>query len=92
MSGTTRQKENTGGEPDYARLVQSSLSREWTTPRYLAQLSSLMAGDFLVIDPEGGIDPTRPPELKAVAKGDVTQPLTRTAACVPEETLQAIQK
>lgn len=92
MSGTTRQKENTGGEPDYARMVQSSLSREWTTPRYLAQLSSLMAGDFLVIDPEGGIDPTRPPELKAVAKGDVTQPLTRTAACVPEETLQAIQK
>jgi hypothetical protein len=91
MSGTTRQKQDTDGDPDYARMFQSSLAREWTDSRYVAQLSSLMAGDFLVIDPEGGIDPTRPPELKAAAKGDVTQPLARTAASVPEETLRAIQ-
>ena len=90
MPGTTRQKQDTDGEPDYGRMFQSSLAREWTEIRYVAQLSSLMAGDFLVIDPEGGIDPTRPPELKAVAKGDA-QPLARTAASVPEESLRAIQ-
>ena len=91
MSGSTRQNSNPESEPDYGRMFESSLAREWTNPRYVAQLSSLLAGDFLVLDPEGGIDPTRPPELKAVAKGDVTQPLKRTVACVPEETLQAIQ-
>lgn len=91
MSGTTRQKADSESEPDYGRMFQSSLARQWTDPRYVAHLSSLMAGDFLVLDPEGGMDPTRPPELKALAKGDVTQPLTRTAACVPEETLRAIQ-
>jgi hypothetical protein len=91
MSGSALQKRDTGGEPDHVRMFGSALWREWTDSRYVAQISSLMAGDFLVIDPEGGIDPTRPPELKAVAKGDVTQPLTRTAASVPEETLRAIQ-
>jgi hypothetical protein len=90
MAGTTRQKEQTEGEPDYARLFQSSLARSWTDERYVSHLSSLMAGDFLVFDPEGGIDPTRPPEIKALAKGEVT-PLTRGANSVPEETLRAIQ-
>jgi len=92
MSGTTKQKANSEGEPDYGRMLQSTLARYWTDPRYVAQLSSLMAGDFLVLDPVGGIDPTRPPELKAFAKGEATQPLTRTTACVPEETLSTIQK
>jgi len=87
MSGSTRQKANSDGEPDYGRMFGSSLARSWTDPRYVAQLSSLMAGDFLVLDPEGAMDPTRPPELKSVA----TQPLTRTPACVPEETLRVIE-
>lgn len=90
MAGTTRSKEQTGGAPDYGRLLGSSLARSWTDPRYTAQLSSLMAGDFLVFDPEGGIDPARPPEWKAAATGD-TKPLPRTGASVPEETLRAIQ-
>jgi hypothetical protein len=91
MSGTTRQKADSEGEPDYARMFQSSLARNWTDPRYVAHLSSLMAGDFMVFDPAGGIDPARPPELKAVATSEVVQPLPRTAASVPEATLRAIQ-
>lgn len=87
MAGTTRQKEGKEDEPDYGRMFQSSLAREWTEPRYGMQLSSLMAGDFLVTDPEGALNPGLPPELKAVA----ANPLTRTAASVPEETLRAIQ-
>ncbi|GAA5480183.1 hypothetical protein [Haloferula helveola] len=87
MSGTTRQKRTSDGDPDYGRMFGSSLARSWTQPRYVAHLSSLMAGDFLVLDPEGGIDPTRPPELKGAGAG----PLSRTGACVPEETLRAIQ-
>lgn len=91
MSGTTRQKQDTGtgGEPDYGRMFGSMLSRQWTQPRYVEQLSSLLAGDFLVIDPDGGIDPTLPPELKALPNAG--KPLARTAASVPEETLEAIQ-
>ncbi len=92
MSGSTRTKANPDDKPDYGRMFGSSLARNWTEPRYVAHLSSLMAGDFLVLDPEGGIDPTRPPELKAAAKGEVTRPLTRTAACVPEEALRSIQQ
>lgn len=92
MTGSTRKKTNSDGTPDYARMFQSTLARSWTKPRYSAQLSSLMTGDFLVFDPEGGIDPSRPPELKAFFKGDVPQPLARNAASVPEETLRAIQE
>ncbi len=88
MSGTTQQKQDTEGGPDYGRLFQSTLSRQWTQPRYVEQLSSLLAGDFLVLDPEGGIDPTLPPELKAMA---AAQPLARAAASLPKETLRAIQ-
>ncbi len=90
MSGTTRQKEETDGEPDYGRMFDSNLAKPWTEPRYVEQLSSLLAGDFLVLDPEGGIDPTLPPELKAL--GGSNTPLARTAASVPEETLRAIQE
>jgi len=90
MSGTTRQKQDADGEPDYGRMFQSMLARQWTKPRYVAQLSSLLAGDFLVTDPEGGINPTLPPELKAQAA--TPPPLARTAASVPEDTLRAIQE
>jgi tetratricopeptide (TPR) repeat protein len=91
MTGTSRKKEQSDGTPDYTRMFQSTLAREWTQSRYVAQLSSLMAGDFLIIDPEGGIVPSRPPELKAATKGEVSKPLTRDGASVPEETLTAIQ-
>lgn len=90
MAGSTRQKEKTDGAPDYGRLLGSILARGWTEPRYVEQLSSLLAGDFLVIDPEGGINPSLPPELKALTT--TQKPLARTAASVPEETLRGIQE
>ncbi|HEX5790535.1 MAG TPA: hypothetical protein VFY13_05245 [Luteolibacter sp.] len=77
--------------PDFTRSFQSFLAREWTYPRYLSQLTSLAIGEFLVIDPEAGIDPARPPELKAAAKGGEVQPLKRDSSCVPDEVLRAIQ-
>jgi len=89
MSGTTRQKANEDGEPDYGRMFGSMLARQWTNTRYVTQLASLFAGDFLVIDPKGGIDPTLPPELKAQPGNP--KALARTAASVPEDTLRAIQ-
>ncbi len=92
MAGTGRaNKAQSDGTPDYGRMLGSSLARSWTEPNYVMQLSSLFAGDFLVFDPEGKMDPTRPPELKAFAMGEKPQPLTRAASSVPEETLQAIQ-
>lgn len=89
MSGTTRIKTDSQGEIDYGGMFQSSLTRQWTKTRYVEQLSSLIAGDFLVIDPQGGIDPTMPPEMKALASAP--KPLERSADSVPEETLKAIQ-
>jgi tetratricopeptide (TPR) repeat protein len=89
MSGTTRQKANEDGEPDYGRMFGSMLARQWTNTRYVTQLASLFAGDFLVIDPKGGIDPTLPPELKA--QPGTPKALARTATSVPEDTLRAIQ-
>lgn len=90
MSGTTRPKEtNKEGDADYARFLGSSLARSWTDERYVAQISSLMVGDFLVFDPTGVFDPSCPPELKATAID--AKPLTRAANAVPEETLRAIQ-
>lgn len=88
MDGSARRRVDADGEPDYTRMLGSSLSRGWTNARYAAQIASLMAGDFLVIDPEGPIDATRPPELKALSK---STPLPRGASSVPEETLRAIQ-
>ena len=91
MAGSTRQKANSEGEPDYGRMFQSSLAREWTDERYVMHLSSLMAGDFLVLDPEGAFDPALPPEWKATGKGGAVKALERTADCVPEATLRTIQ-
>lgn len=91
MPETSKDKAKTDGTPDYGRMFQSTLAREWTNPRSVTQLASLMIGDFLVFDPEGGIDPTRPPELKAAAKAGEVKPLTRDGNCVPEKTLSAIQ-
>lgn len=90
MDGSTRRRVDADGEPDYTRSLRSSLSRGWTNARYTAQIASLMAGDFLVLDPEGPIDLTRPPELKALSQG-APPPLPRESTSVPEETLRAIQ-
>jgi len=92
MSGTTKQRTNESGETDFARILGSSVAREWGDPRYLAQLVSLAAGDFLVLDPEGGINPALPPELKATASPGSAKPLPPGATSVPEETLSAIQQ
>jgi hypothetical protein len=92
MAGTGRaNKAQSDGTPDYVRMLGSSLARSWTEPHYVMQLSSLFAGDFLVFDPEGKLDPSLPPELKASAKGEKPQPLARVATSVPEETLRVIQ-
>jgi len=92
MTGSGRERVRIDGTPDCARMLGSAIGRSWTQPRYVGQLSSLMAGDFLVIDPEGGIDPERPPELKALANGAVVPPLKGDASFVPAETLIAIQE
>ena len=92
MAGTDRVKVTQEGTTDYKRTLESTLSRSWSGERYTMHFASLMAGDFLVLDPEGTIDPTRPPELKAAATGGELKPLVRDAASVPEETLRAIQE
>jgi hypothetical protein len=76
---------------DFTRMFHSALSREWTFPSCISQLSSLVIGEFLVIDPEAGMDSARPPELKAAAKGGEVQPIKRDSTCVPEELLRSIQ-
>ena len=91
MSGSSREKKVSDGTPDYARMFGSNLSRTWNDPHYKAQLTSLMIGEFLVIDPEGGLDPARPPEMKSLAMGAEGKTLSRDDACVPEPTLKAIQ-
>lgn len=93
MAGSTRNnapvKTDVTVMPDFKRLVGLSLTREWATPRYTSQLVSFINGEFLVIDPEGPLDPSRPPEIKSL--GSNAKPLTRTEAFMPEATLHAIQ-
>ncbi|MCX7310218.1 MAG: hypothetical protein NTV56_00455 [Alphaproteobacteria bacterium] len=91
MTGTGRTKMKPDGKPDYTQMFQSALARPWTEPRYVMQIDSFLIGDFLVSDPEGRLNPTLPPELKAYAMSEKPQPLARVATSVPEETLQAIQ-
>ena len=63
--------------------------------RCLAQVRSLLVGDFLVMEPDGPLDPAFPPEL-AMALTDqdnrASAELSRTADSVPVETLRAIQE
>ncbi len=63
--------------------------------RCLAQLRSLLVGDFLVMEPDGPLDPAFPPEL-AMALTDqdnrASAELSCTADSVPVETLRAIQE
>ncbi len=87
MAGVTRKGSGTEGAEDYTRSLRSALARQWTEPRYVAQIASLLAGDFLVIDPTAPFDPSLPPELRSVS----ASPVERPAAAVPEATLSAIQ-
>lgn len=93
MAGSTRNNNPSNAVlptmPDFNRLVSLSLTKEWAKPRYTSQLVSYINGEFLVIDPEGPLNPSRPPEIKAL--GSEAPQLTRTDASVPEATLNAIQ-
>ncbi|MDG2221901.1 MAG: hypothetical protein P8L85_10995 [Rubripirellula sp.] len=89
MSGATRKRASDNGKTDFDRWFQSSLARDWSRPRYITQLNSIFAGDFLVVDPQDPFDPALPPEIKALSIDP--KPLARTSASVPEETLRAIQ-
>jgi len=93
MSGAGSSGRGTKSKSGYERSLQSSLARVWTKPQYTRQFQALLAGDFLVTDPEGDFDPATPPEWKAVVAGDAdqVQPLQRGASVVPDDKLQAIQ-
>lgn len=84
-----------GGNSDtngYERWLNSSLARNWTQPRYTGQFQSLLAGEFLILDPRGTFDPALPPELAALSSDSEKQPaLATTDKSVPAETLRAIQ-
>ncbi|MBI1337911.1 MAG: hypothetical protein GC164_13250 [Phycisphaera sp.] len=77
----------------YERMMGSWPSREWAQLRYVSQLQSLEAGEFLVLDTQGPFDPAMPPEWKAVTFNGQSKatPLPRAASAVPVETLGAIQ-
>jgi len=105
MAGTTRQPPAKPPEEiqqelkqiqpseDLKPLIDSfrrTLIRGWSNDELALHLSALMSGDFLVFDPEG-FDVNAPPEYKAENhEANIPVP-KRTAQCVPEETLQAIQ-
>lgn len=74
----------------YTESFRRAIIRGWSNDLYSTQLCALMVGDFLVFDPEG-FNAAMPPELKAAAKGGKVTPLKRKQACVPEESLMAIQ-
>ncbi len=88
LGDVRRHKED--GSVDYEKTLESLLSRSWTELDYSSHLVAMSAGDFLVFDPEGGLDPAMPPELKVVY-GSKAQPLERNGQSVPEESLKAIQ-
>lgn len=90
MSGATRVRPDRGWEKNFG----SALARSWSKPEYSSQLQSLLAGDFLVIDPTGDFDPAAPPEWKAAAVVDSkkARKLKRAGHAVPNEKLFAIQE
>ena len=80
--------------PDYKNQLESfrrTLIRSWSRDDYALNLGALMTGDFLIFDPDGEMDPARPPELKAAARGGEVTPLERGDGSVPEAMLLAIQ-
>lgn len=72
-----------------------TLPQRLVDPRCLAQIRSLLVGDFLVMEPDAPLDPAFPPEL-AMASADqekrASAGLSRTANSVPVESLRAIQE
>jgi len=92
MEGTGRLRLRENGTIDHSRMLGSALAKRWSDPRYVMQLASVMSGDFLVLDPAGGIDPAMPPELKAASPSGAPKPLKRDSNCVPEQTLGEIQQ
>ena len=97
MSGVGRVRTKEDGSADFHRYFGSALAHGWGQQEYMMQVAALMAGDFLIFDPmhfkktRPGIDPTRPPELLAVAMDKEAKPLERSSKSVPEDVLSAIQ-
>lgn len=61
---------------------------------YLPRSQSVTIGDFLIIDPRGGLDPASPPEMKTFSKESgklVGATLSRSGKSVPDDVLRAIQ-
>ncbi|MGB1129024.1 MAG: hypothetical protein ACPG4K_03150, partial [Haloferula sp.] len=85
MGGVRRHKED--GRLNYESTLGSYLARPWTHLDYSSHLRAMAAGEFLVIDPTGKMDPSFPPELKAVSGARSLEQI----GGVPEEELQAIQ-
>ena len=80
MSGATRRRKGeTDGIRDFERWFQSSLARVWTEERYVNQLSSIFAGDFLVENLDEKINSVSsriPPEtLKSIQECFVQPPV-----------------
>lgn len=90
MSGVGRERTKDDGTPDFERYFGSALARGWSEKDYAMQVATLMAGDFLVFDPEG-FDATSPPEMKAAVMGKQVAGMKRTGDFVPEDTLLNIQ-
>lgn len=87
MSGASRPSRG------WERSFQSGLARSWSRQNYASQLQSLLAGEFLVVDPTGEFDPAAPPEFKALltSASPTAEKLRRSATSVPAEKLSAIQ-
>lgn len=95
MAGATRKSSGTTSETrDYTRWIQSSLARSWTHPRYLNHTASILAGDFLIVDPSAPFDPALPPEGKThlPITGTSSPLLERSDLSIPEDTLLSLQK
>jgi tetratricopeptide (TPR) repeat protein len=88
MEGLQRPHVKADGSIDYEQILAATLEYPWACADYCAQLISLSAGDFLVFDPEGPLNPALPPELKAVP---APKQMERGENSVPVEILQAIQ-
>lgn len=95
MAGASRKSSGTtSATRDYAHWIQSSLARSWTQPRYVNQTVSILAGEFLLVDPSSPFDPALPPECKAhIPSSAPPFPLPEPSALsIPAETLESLQQ
>lgn len=88
VEGLQRVRVKKDGSTDFEGILRSNLQVPWGHADYCVQLTSLSAGDFLIFDPEGTLNPSLPPELKAISE---SKPLARSEGSVPEKALLAIQ-